>query len=85
MYQSSSPPREILLVDLEEGVILQSPPEVTVSERYVESHPFIERTRTHVIVGPDARKVANGSGGTDYMLYEILGNEVGALRLRREA
>lgn len=85
MYQSSSPPREILLVDIEQGVILQSPPEVTVSERYVESHPFIERTSTHVIVGPHALRVANGSGGTDYMKYEILGAEIGALHLRREA
>jgi hypothetical protein len=84
MYQSSSPPREILLVDFETGIVLQHPPEVTVSERYVNSHPFIRYTGTHVVVGPDADKVASGAGGQDYMLYEVLGKEIGSLYLRRE-
>lgn len=85
MYQSTAKSREALLIDLETGTILQSPPEPSVSERYVDSHPFIERTRTHVIVGPDAQRVASGSGGEDYVLYEIVDQVAGSFRLRREA
>lgn len=84
MHQSTAQSRQALLIDIEEGALLQTPPECAVSERYVDTHPFIERTRTHVIVGPDAAKVAGGSGGVDYALYEIVKAEIGMLHLKRE-
>lgn len=82
--RDSTTTRTILLIDEGAGVILEAPPEVEVSERYVDSNPFIERTRTHVIAGPDAKKVASGSGGVDYVLYEIKGRYFGSLQLKRE-
>ncbi len=91
MYQSTAKSREALLVDIEEGILLQTPPSPTVSRRYIESHPFIFEFRSpasgdnFIVAGPDARKVAGGSGGTDYALYRIDSEAAGSLRLTREA
>lgn len=64
-----------LLIDIEKGEILEAPPEVVVSERYCESHPFIEMTRlageTFIIAGPDANQVAHGAGGRWYTQYRV--------------
>lgn len=86
MYQSTARSREALLVDIEEGVVLQAPPEASCSTRYVDSHPFIERSATHVYAGPDAARAARSLSleGADYVLYEIVGNEAGGLYLKRE-
>lgn len=83
MLHSSAVARDILLIDIEEGTLLQVPPEVTVSARYVDSHPFISRDSKNVYVGPDAQRA--GKGGTDYLTYEILRDEFSQLYLRRMA
>lgn len=85
MFQSSAKAREALLIDLEVGTILQAPTDPLVSRRYIESHPFAEISGKFVIVGPDAAKVAGGSGGTSYALYEIEDEVGGVFRLRRES
>jgi hypothetical protein len=85
MYNSTAKFREALLIDLETGVVLQSPPNPTVSRRYIESHPFAEIIPGFVLVGPDAAKVASGAGGQEYLVYRIADEVAGSFRLVREA
>lgn len=85
MRDSTTLGRETLLIDLESGTVLNAPPEVTVSTRYIDSHPFAHATSTHVVVGPDSEKVSQGAGGEDYILYEILRTEIGNYYLKRDA
>ncbi len=85
MFQSSARAKDSLTVDIEFGTVLTAPPEVTVTQRYIDSHPFIFDTGTHVVAGPDAEKVSQGAGGKEYTLYEVLGREIGNVYLRRDA
>ena len=83
MYQSTAQSRQVLLIDIEHGTILNAPPEATVSHRYIDSHPFAAVEGNRVIVGPDAVQVAGGAGGRDYMIYEIASSGVGQYHLVR--
>lgn len=91
MYTSTATGRSALLVDIETGTVLNAPPETTVSERWVDTHPFIERDMTgrtgddFVIAGPDAKLVAGGCGGVDYVLYHVVRSQIGTLYLVRES
>lgn len=85
MRDSTTLGRETLLIDIESGTVLNAPPEVTVSQRYVDSHPFAFDTGTHVVVGPDSEQVSHGAGGQDYLLYEVLKREIGNVYLKRDA
>lgn len=83
MRDSTTTGRNTLLIDIGAGVILDAPPETTVSKRWVDTHPFIEHVPAailkrgeplgFIVAGPDAKKVAAGSGGLDYVLYQIVG------------
>lgn len=85
MYAPQSAPRHAnLLVDIEVGTVLEAPPSPVVSRRWAESHPFVELQGEYLIAGPDAARVAGGSGGTDYNLYRIASDVAGVLRLERE-
>jgi len=95
MRDSTTLGRTTLLVDIEEGHILEAPAETTASQRWVDTHPFIEYVPSailkrsepegFIVAGPDAKKVAGGSGGLDYVLYAIVGREIGQLYLKRES
>lgn len=84
MYQSTASSRERLLIDIECGRVLQSPPECRPSVRYIDSHPFAHVVNGYVLVGPDAERVAGGAGGEDYLTYRIEGQELGVYYLVRE-
>lgn len=83
---NTTPARDpILLVDLETGDILEAPATATVSRKYVESHPFMRLwQKKFVVAGPHADRVANGHGGTDYILYTVERELAGFLVIRRE-
>jgi len=83
MRVSFAPPRNILLVDHDAGTVLNAPPETTVSDRYVDTHPFIARNSTHVFAGPDANQAASGAVAEDVIRYEIIGNDTGSVYIRR--
>ena len=83
MHQSFAPGRNKLLVDIEHGTVLSSPTEDTVSERWVDSHPFIRRDPKRIYAGPEA--AIHAVGGTDFVTYEIIDKFVGQLYLRRVA
>lgn len=90
---NTTPARDpILLVDLETGDILEAPATATVSRKYVESHPFMRLWQKFggtsqpkfVVAGPHADRVANGHGGTDFILYAVERELAGFLVIRRE-
>jgi len=97
MRDSTLTGRNTLLVDIEEGTVLEAPADPEVSKRWVDTHPFIEHVPSatlgrsepggFIIAGPDAKAVATGSGGLDYVLYQIVGQSSGVegYRLKREA
>lgn len=85
MLDSTTNATDSLLIDIEQGTLLQIPPTPTASRRYLESHPFAEIVGDYVIAGPDAQRVAKGSGGEDFVTYKIEGEYAGFLRLSREA
>lgn len=72
-----------LLVDPGAGVLLDVPPNPIVTERYVQSHPFIVLMDDHVIAGPDAKRVAAGNGGREYVIYRVVRRVAGSLHLER--
>ncbi len=90
MMESTRNSSESLLVDHDDGQVLQCPPTGVVSRRYIDTHPFAELfvggTETFVVIGPDAVQVAGGAGGSDYVLYKVTDEQpVGFLRVTREA
>jgi hypothetical protein len=72
-----------LLVDPGCGVLLDAPPSPIVTERYVETHPYVHRMLDYVIAGPDSPKVFAGNGGEDFITYEVVREVAGALHLER--
>ena len=74
-----------LHVDPDTGVLLDAPPSPIVTERYVETHPFIHRMLADwiIVAGPDSWKVATGNGGEDFVVYEIVREVAGSLHLER--
>jgi hypothetical protein len=72
-----------LLVDPGAGVLLDAPPNPIVTERYVQTHPFITTVSGYVIAGPDAQKVAAGNGGEEFVTYAVVRRVAGALHLQR--
>ena len=87
MRDSTTVARNALIVDIEHGTVLNAPSEATVTERYIDSHPFVHRSATHVYVGPESEQAAQslGASGADSVLYEIVGREIGNVYLKRAA
>lgn len=60
-----------LLLDPETGRVLRCDDQVTISQRLLDSHPFIVGTSAVYFAGPDApraaRKITNGG---DYVVLE---------------
>lgn len=81
-----------LLVDYEDGRVLRADDELIVSERVLDSHPFVETAdgRQTFSVGPDARRHAiararrEGTTGLDAIEYEVHGSIAGLLTLRKK-
>lgn len=74
---------EQLRLDPKTGVIFDAPPRAALTRKQAEEHPFIAVQRDHILVGPDARRVARGGSGSEYAVYQIRGEVAGALRLER--
>jgi hypothetical protein len=74
-----------LLVDYEVGRILDAPPRSIKSCRWADSHPFVEIIGDTLVAGPDAARVAAGSGGHDFVEYSIDREVAGFLHLTRVA
>lgn len=78
-----------LLVDIENGKILRGDDRPTVSQRWLDSHPFIHRARsdegkTQYLVGPDSELASRGiTNGGDYYVYEVLVDAVAGITLQR--
>lgn len=81
-----------LLVDYENGRVLRSDDEVIVSERFLDSHPFVARVYQGgtFFVGPDckrralARQRQSGERGLDAVEYEVHAAIAGMLTLRKK-
>lgn len=81
-----------LLVDYENGRVLRADDELIVSERVLDSHPFIETAdgAKTFSVGPDARRHAvarrrsEGTAGLDAVEYEVHAAIAGMLTLRKK-
>jgi hypothetical protein len=72
-----------LIVDPGAGILLDVPPNPIVTERYVETHPFIHQLADHVVAGPDSAKVAAGNGGEEFVVYRVVRRVAGSLHLER--
>ena len=89
MYGSTRNSGDSLLVDHDEGTVIQCPPNGVVSRRYVDTHPFIELVRGGevLVMGPDAPVAARRGSGDDLdvIIYKVNGEEpAGFLRVTRE-
>lgn len=75
-----------VLVDIENGTVLDAPPTAVVSRRWADSHDFVDTSRTHLFAGPDAEDALAGiSNRGDYVDYVIEREIAGFLHLRRIA
>lgn len=81
-----------LLVDYETGRVLRGDDEVIVSERFLDSHPFVARVYQGGVyfVGPDckrralARQRGSGEVGLYAVEYEVHATIAGMVTLRKK-
>lgn len=83
-----------LLVDIESGHVLRADDQVTCTERYLHSHPFIFHVKVHGLeevyfAGPDAQRAARGRAAGEptrflhAIEYVVLSRIAGAVTLQR--
>lgn len=66
-----------LLVDIEGGRVLRSDDYVVTSERYLDTHPFIERTGGVVLAG------GQGVSIEDQVQYDVVRETAGFVHLQK--
>lgn len=78
----------VILVDIENGRVLRCTQEVTCSQRYLDSHPFIVPVGDGTVrwlAGPDADRESRGvTNGGDFIRLEVISRVGGALTLRKD-
>ena len=74
MRSSSAKSRyEHLIVSAEDGFVSTAPAETTASQRWIDTHPFVQREGDRLVVGE----------GTSQRVYAIESEVIGGYNLRR--
>lgn len=74
-----------LLVADESGTVIFSSDQVTVTQRYLDTHPFIHQgTDGRWYVGPDSELRARGAAvAADYLTFEVVTSVAGSVTLQK--
>lgn len=75
-----------LLVADESGTVIFSSDQVTVTQRYLDTHPFIHRGKTdgRWYVGPDSELRARGAAiASDFIVFEVVTEVAGSVTLQK--